>query len=181
MIINHTLYKCDINREMTIDYIYTFEPSNERFKPTIVQNPNGSINIQSYFGIRIKEGYQQNSIWITTKQYFTFVSLLKKAVTLITDNLFKLYPNIGSATLSVDQVVLERFQNERSLYSNNITMKPCVWIDKTDQPYAAIEIETVGNSVKIPFEDAIGIVEMFQCFDPFSFGLGLLRILGKIE
>lgn len=182
MTITHVLYKGNVNRELTVEYVYNFISNHPTLKPTISSSGDGYLNIQSYYGIRIQEKYgKDNKMWITSKQYWTMISLLKKAVTLMTDNLYKLYPNIGSASFQVDQIALERFQSEKSLYSNNITIQPSIWFDQTDQPYPAIEINTIGSTIKIPFEDALGIIEMFQCFDPNSFGINLLRLLGKIE
>jgi len=180
--INHILYKGNINRELTVEYVYSFISDHANLKPTISSNGNGYLNIHSYFGIRIQEKYGKNhKMWITAKQYWTMISMLKKAVTLMTDNLYKLYPNIGSASFQVDQIALERFQSEKSLYSNNISIQPSIWFDQTDQPYPAIEINTVGSTIKITFEDALGLVEMFQNFDPNAFGINLLRLIGKVE
>jgi hypothetical protein len=169
-----------LNPKLYVEYIlsYVTPDSHTDFKKTIRLNYNNTgIDIEQMFGIQIQDGYGKYvpRVYISTKQYFTFVSLLKKACKLIQDNIFKFYPNLGSADLETNQEVLHMYQTEKALYSNQIKLYPGTWSDSSGQGYPSIIVETAKGSINLPYEDVLALVELFNTFNPMSFGLQMIQ------
>ena len=178
--INYKLYRGNVDRNLSVTYVYMFEPSGD-FR-TVNQRENGTVTILPSFGISISKGYEQDRVYIPSNQYFTFVTLLQKAVTLISDHLYELFPNAGRSEFEINAKALERFQTEMAIASDGITMVPAVYVDDTNQCYPGIQINTLKlGSIRIPFEDAIPMNQMFKTFDPHAMSISMLRIMGKIE
>lgn len=179
MRIDTTLYKGFVNKDLRVSYLYNFEQSGQ-FQ-TIVQKDNGNVTIRPAFGISISEGFGKCHMFIPSNKYYSFASLLKKSVKLISDNLYDIFPNINRIEFEIDSRVMERFQTEQALTTNGMTMVPAVWIDSTNSCYPGIKVNTTNGYITIPLEDAIPISKMLNSFEPHSFGLSILRIIGKID
>ena len=180
MKLNTVVYRGFINRDLRVEYVYQFEAEGQW--ATITQRPNSSIvNIKPSYGIAISEGFDKARLWVPYTKYYTFVCILEKAIKLISEHMFELFPRVGSNEFEVDSRVLQRFQTEQALASNGFTVMPCVWADAYNQCHAGMRISTTGESIAIPLEDALPISKFFNTFDPNGFGLSLLRLLGKIE
>lgn len=180
MSISYRLFKGTIDKQLSASYVYKFEAGGD-FQ-TVKERPNGNVSILPSFGISISRGFDRDRIYITSNQYYVFASLLDKITNLISDHLYELFPNVGKAEFEIDSKALERFQTEKAVASDGITMTPCVWVDDTNQCYPGVSIVTLRmGSIRIPFQDVIPMRDMFRTFDPHLFGISLLRIYGKIN
>ena len=180
MSIQYRLFKGSIDKQLSVSYVYRFESQGD-FQ-TIKERPNGNMTIFPSFGISISRGFDQEQVYITSNQYYIFASLLAKITDLVSKHLYELFPNVGKAEFEIDAKALERFQTEKAVASNGITMTPCVWVDETNQCYPGIQISTIKNSsIRLPFQDVIPMSEMFKGFDPHAMSLAMLRIYGKIS
>ena len=166
------------NKNMTISYVYDFETDGKY--ATIKQRPN-SISIHHSFGISISEGFEKPRIFIPGVKYYHFLTLLDKSVTLISDNLYEIFPDVNKLEFEADSRVLERFQTEKALSVLGMTAIPTVWVDETSLCYPGIRINTKSGFVSIPLEDAIPIMEMFKRFDPICYAINMLKFFGKWE
>lgn len=168
-----------VNKNLLVSYIYMFEPTGQY--QTVKERSNGNITINPSFGISISEGYDKPYIFIPASKYYSFITLLDKTITIISENLYEIFPNINKIEFEIDSRVLERFQTEKAMTTAGMTAIPAVWIDETNACYPGIRINTMNGSVVIPFEDAIPINEMFKHFDPMLYSINMLRFFGKIE
>ena len=185
MTIDTIIYKGNkdsINPEINITYHYKFEPSG-KFQ-TIKENKNNTgYIIYPSFAVSVSEGYCKPHLFISGNKYYSFVTLLDKAITLVSENLFTIFPNVNNIEFEVDSRVLERFQTEKALTTAGMTATPAVWSNSmnTCSPGIKIESTTIGQHVIIPLEDAIPLVEMLKHFDPIVYSISMLRFFGKME
>ena len=181
MRLNYKLFRGSRDKHLTVLYGYSYEPDGD-FKTVYQREGSNTVTILPAFGISISKGYEQDRVYIPSNQYFTFVTLLQKTVTLISDHLYELFPNAGRSEFEINAKALERFQTEMAIASDGITMVPAVYVDDTNQCYPGIQINTLKlGSIRIPFEDAIPMNQMFKTFDPHAMSISMLRIMGKIE
>lgn len=181
MRVNYKLFRGSVDKKLSALYVYTFEADGD-FKTVYQREGSSSVTILPSFGISISRGYNQDGIYVTSNQYFTFVTLLNKIVTLIQDHLYELFPNAGKSEFEINSKALERFQTEKAIASDGITMIPAVYVDDTNQCYPGIQINTLKlGSIRIPLQDAIPMNKMFSTFDPHAMSISMLRIMGKIE
>ncbi len=181
MKINYSLFRGSVNKNLSILYVYRFEPAGDF--ATVKERPNGSVAIYPAFGISVSNGYDRDSVYITSSQYFAFTSLLEKSVKLISEHLYELFPNVDRAEFEIDGKMLDRFQTEKAVSSDGITMIPAVWVNsETNQCHPGLKIETLKyGSICIPLQDAIPAAKMFETFDPHLFGVSMLRVCGRIQ
>lgn len=178
MNVNATLYSGFINKSLRVGFHYKFEPSGEY---QTVSQKNGNISIRPSFGISISEGFEKPNIFIPSNKYYPLSSLLKKSLRKISDNLYEIFPDINKIEFEIDSKTLERFQTEKAMSTADMTIYPAVWVDETSSCYPAIRITTTKGNVVVPLEDAMAISEMFKAFEPMSYGLSILRIIGKVD
>lgn len=179
--VNYKLFRGTVEKNLVVNYIYTFEGEGD-FKTIYVRDSNNSATILPSFGISISMGYGKENVYVTTNMFYTFITVLESTVKMISEHLYELFPNAGRAEFEIDTKTLERFQTEKAIANNGITMMPCVYVDETNQCYPGIQISTLKcGSIKIPFQDAIPMSKMLSSIDPHLMGLSILRILGKIE
>jgi hypothetical protein len=162
-----------------VTYIYSFN-TDEKY-PTVKQKRNGGYSIDPSFSISISEGFDKPRIFIPGNKYFAFISLFRKALQLIKENLFTIFPNVNKFEFETDSRVLDRFQNEKALSTAGMTAIPAVWSNEQNECFPGIKISSMNGSVIIPLEDAIPLVEMLKHFDPIVYSISMLRFFGKIE
>lgn len=179
MRIDSLLYRGHVNKDLRVSYCYNFEPSGKY--QTVIQRENGNVHINPSFGISISEGYDKNRMYIPANNYYPFASLMKKSIKLISDNLFDIFPNINNSEFEIDSRVLQRFQTEQAISTCGMTIIPTVWVDENSACYPAIKIDSIGSNVVVPLEDAISISKLLNSFEPHTYGLSVLRIIGKID
>ncbi len=180
MKINYKIYRGSVDKNLSVTYAYTYTDVGD-FQ-TVTQRDNGSVTIIPSYGINISRGFNQEHIYITSNQYYVFTSLLLKTVKMISDHLYEIFPNVGKVEFEIDTKTLERFQIEKAIAADGITMIPTVWVDETNQCFPGIQINTLKlGTIKIPLQDAIPMSLMFKSFDPLATSLTMLRICGKID
>lgn len=173
--INHTMFRCSVNKQIRVEYQFQRRTDGKfstckEYKNTLYIEPSFSVTIGEPYG-------SPNRIFIPSKDYFQFVVLLKKSVTLIQQHVLELFPNLSSKEFEIDPLVLERFSTEKAMYINGMSMLPCTWTNDTDETFPAIQINTMHGYCRIPLEDAIAISQMLSTFDPIVFGTLLLNML----
>ncbi len=177
MRINHVLYKGTTNKDLRVTYAYKYEDG--QFCP-IVQKEE-SVSIYPSFAISISEGYDKDHAFIPGKYYYAFVILLRKTVELVSEHILELFPEMGKQEFDIDKRTLDRFQAEKSISIDGMTILPTLWVDPTNVCYPALRIETLYGSCTVPFHECCCLSQLFSTFDPIGFGVSLLRIAGKID
>lgn len=174
--ISHVLYKSAINKDLKVEYLYQIQRDG---KFQTVKDYKGTTYIDSGFSINIGEPYgSPNHVFIPGKQYFQFVALLMKSIPTIQSYLQELYSDMTEGHVEINHQALERFLVEKTMYVNKMRIVPSVWANLTDETFMAIQIESFHGNCKIPLEDAISISQMLSTFDPHTFGLLLLNMIG---
>lgn len=181
MRINYKLFRGTVDKHLSVLYVYRYEADGD-FQTVYQKEGSASVTILPSFGINISRGYDQDRAYITSNQYFIFVTLLEKIVRLVSEHLYELFPNAGRSEFEINAKALERFQTEMAVASDGITMIPAVFVDDTNQCYPGIQINTLKlGSIKLTLQDAIPMSKMFSTFDPHAMSLSMLRIMGRIE
>lgn len=168
-----------INPNLIISYQYDFNPDGPY--QTIKEKKKGGYIINPSYGIMISEGFSAPWMFIQGGKYYSFVTLLEKAITLVSENLYEIFPNINKIEFEIDSRVLERFQTEKALSTMGMTAMPTVWTNQTSECFPGIKISSKNGTVTIPLEDAIPIKDMLKHFDPICYSISMLRFFGKIE
>lgn len=167
------------NKDLRITYLYSYSNDLTDF-PTVREKKNGNgFVIMPDFSIAISEGFDKDRIFIPGNKYYAFISLLGKAIDLITENLFTIFPNVNKVEFESDSRALERFQTEKALAAAGITAMPVVWNDEVNNCYPAIKFSSTLGNVSIPLEDAVQIREMFKTFDPICYSAAMLAFFAR--
>jgi len=167
-----------VNPDMYIIYVYQYDEGGNY--PTLKLKRNGGLSINPSFGINISEGYDRNKLYIPGMKYYSFGSLLDKAVTKIQENLFTLFPNVTSTEFEVDSRALEIFQTEKAFTTAGMTAVPSVWTNPTNECFPGVKVTSKHGTVTIPLEDAIPIVNMLKQFDPIVYAASMLSFFGRM-
>jgi hypothetical protein len=175
-VINHTILRGSINTQLKVDYKFYYKkddkyPTIRYFKDTMYIEPSFSITIGEPYG-------SPNNVFITNKDYFPFVLLLKKSIELIQQHLSELFPNLSSTELEIDSLALESFMTSKAMRINGMTIYPTTWSNQTNETFPAILIETKRSRCRVPLEDGLIISQMLSTFDPNTFGIMLLNMMG---
>lgn len=174
--VNHVMYRCSVNKKIKVEYQFQ-KKSDGKFNT--VRDFKGTTYIDPTFSITIGEPYgSPNRLFIAGKDYFQFVMLLDKSVKLVQQHALELFPNMSSSEFEIDSRVLERFSTEKAMHINGMTILPCVWANDVNETFPAIQINTMNGTCRIPLEDAMAISQMLSTFDPLTFGLLMLNMIG---
>lgn len=182
MIYDTQLYKGSkesVNPSLLVSYLYDFQMDGNF--PTIKEKRSGGYSISPSFGISISEGFDKPRIFIPGIRYYAFSTLFERAIKLVSENLFTLFPNVNKIEFEIDSRALERFQTEKALATAGMSAYPAVWCNEMNECYPGIRINNKQGSVTIPMEDAIPLSEMFKRFDPILYSINMLRFFGKID
>jgi len=171
-----SLYKgMDINKDLqvTMNIVYDY---NSQF-PTI-KTIGENLYFNRAYALSISEGYEKARIFMTNNEWAPFVSILRKSIRLIQENFHSIFPSQGKFNRDdLDTKELERFQTEKCLYLNGISIIPIVYTTEYDT-FPGILIRNKRNeSVRIPFEDAIIISEILDKIEPNVLSIEYLKIL----
>jgi len=174
--IDHLLMRGYVDKDLRVSFRYKFSDAEY----ATVRQHGDFIFINPTYAIVISRSFD-DSIFIPDRKYFAFVSLLTKTVKLISDDLYKLFPDVNDIEFGIDHKMLDIFRVEKAMSTNGITMLPTVWSDSNSKCYPGIEICGDNRCFKFPLEDAIAMVQLFSTFDPTNMGMNILRMIGKIE
>jgi hypothetical protein len=181
---NIKLYKGNVNKDLAMNYFYTFRQNTnaENEYPTLKKTNSGTVVVDHNYGLIITEGFDKSRVFIGTRVWNQFVTLFDKSVSLISENLLEIFPDVNNSEFEIDQRALERFQTEKACSVAGMTIIPCVWIDQSQQCYPALRIQTLKESCVVPLEDAISMRVILNNIDPISYGfqtMQLMRMLFK--
>lgn len=179
--VDSVLFKGIINKEFRCTYILQY--TDEGNYPTILAKPNGRVAIYPSYLFIVSEGFNKPQMCIGSQKFFQFVTLLKKGVDVISENLYDIFPNINKIEFEIDSRTLDRFNTEKAIGTAGMSITPAVWSDPNNQCFPGIRISSVENpgGVIIPLEDAIAMCQLLSTFDAPGYAIALLRLLGKLE
>lgn len=171
-----SLYKgMDINKDLqvTMNIVYDY---NSQF--ATIKTVGENLYFNRAYALSISEGYDKARIFMTNNEWAPFVSILRKSIRLIQENFHSIFPAQGKFNRDdLDSKELERFQTEKCLYLNGISIIPIVYTTEYDT-FPGILIRNKRNeSVRIPFEDAIIISEILDKIEPNVLSIEYLKIL----
>lgn len=171
--VNYKLFRGSTDKNLTVTLTYTYENEGD-FRTVMYNSQYNSYSISPLFGISISKGYEKDRIYVTSNQYYSFTTLMEKAVKLISDHLYEIFPNVGLSEFDIDAKTLERFQTEKALACDGITMSPVVFVDETNQCFPGLLINTIKyGSIRLPLQDAIAISRLLSNLNPHAIALSL--------
>lgn len=182
MKIYERLYRGNIDKRLDVTFAYdmTNDP-DDKFKSVFVK-PNSYISYTPNFALSIKIIDKNNpgmyqSLFIPQKHFYAFRKLLVNTLKSISEDLYKLYPGIGSPEFNISEIELEQFKQSKLESSMGMAMIPGIWDGpngEQTQPGIIITCDTASSQpINIPLEDAISISELLSTFDPNAVSLQL--------
>ena len=182
MKIYERLYRGNIDKRLDVTFVYdmTNDP-DDKFKSVFVK-PNSYISYTPNFALSIKVIDKNNpamyqSLFIPQKHFYAFRKLLVNTLKSISEDLYKLYPGIGSPEFNISEIELEQFKKSKLESSMGMTIIPSIWDGpngEQTQPGIIITCDiTSSQPINIPLEDAISISELLSTFDPNAVSLQL--------
>lgn len=182
MKIYQRLYRGNIDKRLDVTFVYdmTNDP-DDKFKSVFVK-PNSYISYTPNFALSIKIIDKNNSgmfqsLFIPQKHFYAFRKLLVNTLKSISEDLYKLYPGIGSPEFNISEIELEQFKQSKLESSMGMAMIPGIWDGpngEQTQPGIIITSDTTSSQpINIPLEDAISISELLSTFDPNAVSLQL--------
>lgn len=182
MKIYEKLYRGNIDKRLDVTFVYdmTNDP-DDKFKSVFVK-PNSYISYTPNFALSIKIIDKNNpamyqSLFIPQKHFYAFRKLLVNTLKSISEDLYKLYPGIGSPEFNISEIELEQFKQSKLEASMGMAMLPGIWDGpngEQTQPGIIITSNTTSSQpINIPLEDAISISELLSTFDPNAVSLQL--------
>ena len=182
MRIYEKLYRGNIDKrlEMTFTYNMANEP-DAKFKSVFVK-PNTYISYSPDYALSIRI-FDKNhpdilqSVFVPQQHFYAFRKLLVNTLKSISEDLYKLYPGIGSPEFNISEIELEQFKQSKLESSMGMAIIPGIW-DGTNgeqtQPGVIITSDTTSSQpINIPLEDAISMSELLSTFDPNAVSLQL--------
>jgi hypothetical protein len=178
--IESVLYKGFIVKKLTISCLFNMDLNDPKYPP-IKENESGDVIIDGGFAIKIKIGMGA-AIWVPRNKYHAFVTLLDKATIMTQENLFELFPNVGSEDDSdINGGALDRFQKEKALNTAGFTMMPALWTDYGKSLPGIQMSDEKDCTVTLPLEECIAVNHLFKLFEPHSYVLQLVSMIAKVE
>lgn len=176
------LFRGSIDTEFEASYLYFYKdvnnPNNEY--PTLKRSQNGTIIVDHNYGLSLTKGYGNEPIFIGAKTWNQFVTLFDKSVTLISENLLEIFPDVNMEEFEIDQRALQRFQSEKACSTAGISILPTVWVNAAQQCFPALEIKTLKGRCIIPLEDAIPLRRLLNNIDPIAYGFDAMQMMATI-
>ena len=165
----------DINKDLQVSMNVTYEYDSQYDTVKISGN---NITFNRAYTLSITEGYEKPRIFVTSNEWASFVTILKKSIKLIQENFHNIFPSEGRINREdIDMKELERFQTEKCMYLNGISIIPIIYSTEYEN-FPGIMIRNKRNeSVRIPFEDAIIISEVLDKIEPNLLSIQYLKML----
>lgn len=182
MKIYEKLYRGNIDKrlEMTFTYNMANEP-DAKFKSVFVK-PNTYISYSPDYALSIRI-FDKNhpdilqSVFVPQQHFYAFRKLLVNTLKSISEDLYKLYPGIGSPEFNISEIELEQFKQSKLESSMGMAIIPGIWDGpngEQTQPGVIITSDTTSSQpINIPLEDAISMSELLSTFDPNAVSLQL--------
>jgi len=165
----------DINKDLQVSMNVTYEYDSQY---STVKISGNNITFNRAYTLSITEGYEKPRMFITSNEWASFVTILKKSIKLIQENFHNIFPSEGRINREdIDMKELERFQTEKCMYLNGISIIPIIYSTEYEN-FPGIMIRNKRNeSVRIPFEDAIIISEVLDKIEPNLLSIQYLKML----
>ena len=161
------------NPNLNVTYIYEYK-TDENY-PTVKAKRNGGYIIDPSFSISISEGFDKNRIYIPGNKYFAFISIFRKAIDIVKDNLYTIFPDVNKTEFEIDSRALERFQTEKALMVGGITACPAVYSNETNECFPGIRVTSQYGEIIVALEDTMQLIELFKVFDPIAYSVTMLH------
>lgn len=174
MKVDHLLMLGSVDKKLRLTYQYELK-NDEEFQ-TVHVRESGDVSIMPSYALKLSRAWD-DGIFISSRKYFHFVSLLEKSVALISENLYDIFPNVDHSEFTIDNRTMERFQTERAMTTSGMKIIPCVWVNEMSECFPGLQYEDIKSTFCFPLEDAIAMVRLLSRFDPVSFGLTLLSMM----
>lgn len=176
------LFRGSIDTELEVTYVYFYRDGNDPNVqyPTLKKAQNGTIIVDHSYGLSISKGFDGAPLFIGAKTWNQFVTLFDKSVSLISENLLEIFPDVNLEEFEIDQRALQRFQSEKACTTAGISMTPTVWVNASQQCFPAIEIKTLKAECVIPLEDAIPLRRLLNTIDPIVYASNTLQMIATI-
>lgn len=182
MRIYERLYRGNIDKRLDVTFAYdmTNDP-DDKFRSVYVK-PNSYIAYTPRYSLSLKITDKNNpgmdkSIFVPQNRFYAFRKLLVNSLKSISEDLYKLYPGIGSPEFNISEIELEQFKQSKLESSMGMAIIPGIWDGpnaEQTQPGVIITSDiTSSQPINIPLEDAISISEMLSTFDPNDVSLQL--------
>jgi hypothetical protein len=182
MKIYERLYRGNIDKRLEMTFVYDMSNApDDKFKSVFVK-PNSYIAYTPNFVLTMKIIDKNNpgmfqSLFVPQKHFYAFRKLLVNTLKSISEDLYKLYPGIGSPEFNISEIELEQFKQSKLESSMGMAMIPGIWDGpngEETQPGIIITIDTASSQpINVPLEDAISISELLSTFDPNAVSLQL--------
>lgn len=177
--INYMLYRGSVNKDLRLDYIYTYESDPETKYLTVKKNQEtGTMSIFPAYAMSISEGYDKPRMFIPGSHVCPVFDMLSKTVKATSEHLTELYPDINKSEFDINQVALNDFTINNAVSVNGYNALPGIYVTAENECKPCIRMTNArGDFVRIPLTDAIIITKVMKHFDPDLFGINLLRII----
>lgn len=176
------LYRGNIDKRLEVTFTYDIlNNPDDKFKSVFVKQ-NSYISYTPSYSLSIRIFDKNNpsmsqSVFIPQKHFYAFRKLLVNTLKSISEDLYKLYPGIGSPEFNISEIELEQFKHSKLESSMGMAIIPGIWDGpngEQTQPGIIITCDTESSQpINIPLEDAISISEMLSTFDPNAVSLQL--------
>lgn len=170
------LFRGVTDPELRVTFFADYNPDGKF--ASIVAHPD-RYKVYPSFCIKVSRSFEQY-IFIKSTRYFSFVSALKRSVKLISDNIYDLFPDMDKTEFEVDSRLMSIYQTEKAVASGGFVLSPCKWVNQTEECFPGVKIySTDTGEFKIPFEDAVLMVEMLSSFDPINMYMNMIQTFIK--
>lgn len=177
--ISYTLMYGNINKDLRVDMIYTFDDDAESKYKTLKFNPEkNSTYIRPSYALSITEGFDKPRMFIPGSQISLVEDVISKTVKAVSEHLFELFPDIGKKNdYDINISALEKFTIENAVDIGGYTAIPCTYATPESECKPAIRLNSPrGESVRLPLTDAIVISKKLEKTDLDTLSLLLLNV-----
>lgn len=177
--VNHLLMKGVVDTGIRVTYIMRFDMDSKY--PPMTRSISDTLYTYPVFAISIGRSFDDR-LFITSKKYFSFIVILEKAVTQISNHLYEIFPDADSTDGSVNNTMLQIYRTEKAMSIDGITVIPCAYVNSTNETSPGVEIIiSTDGSFKLPLVDALIISKMLSSFDAINFQYVIMHMIGLDE
>lgn len=176
------LYRGNIDKRLEVTFAYDMANNpDSKFKSVFVK-PNSYISYSPNYALSMRIFDKNNpgvdqSVFIPEHHFYAFRKLFVNTLKSISEDLYKLYPGIGSPEFNISEIELEQFKQSKLESSMGMTIIPGIWdgpnAEQTQPGVIVTSDNAVSQPINIPLEDAISISELLSTFDPNAVSLQL--------
>ena len=165
-------------KHLQVSFVYKFiNGPDEKYKTYASGNNWGAI--RHSYGLSVRTSTDRTtSLFITDRQFGAFRTLLKNSIKIISENLYELFPKLGSVEFEINEKALERFKIEKAQSAMNIIIVPALYVSESQETLPGLNIDdSRGGNVTIPLEDAVAMYDVLKSLDPINLSMNILKEL----